>query len=112
MHIYIYNLEKWYWWTYLQGKNRDAEVENGVVDTVGGVNGWMNWESSTDIYIRTALCKTDSGKLLYNTGSSAQCSVTTRGMGWGGVKEAQEGGDICIFMADLPCCMVEINTTL
>ena len=60
MHIYINYLEKWYWWTYLQGKNRDAEVENGVVDTVGGVNDWINWESSTDIYIHTALCKTDS----------------------------------------------------
>ena len=73
----------------------------------------MNWESSTDIYIYTLPCVKQivSGKLLYNTGSSAQCSMTTRGMGWGGVKEAQEGGDICIFMADLPCCKVETNTT-
>ena len=27
-------------------------------------------------------------------------------------KEAQEGGNICIFMADSHCCMVETNTTL
>ena len=35
--------------------------------------------------------------------------------GWDGLeggRESQEGGDICIPMADLYCCMVETNTTL
>ena len=27
-------------------------------------------------------------------------------------KEVQEGGDICILMTDLCCCMAETNTTL
>ena len=27
-------------------------------------------------------------------------------------KEVQEGGDICILMADSHCCMAETNTTL
>jgi len=27
INAYIWNLEKWYWWTYLQGRNRDANVE-------------------------------------------------------------------------------------
>ena len=27
-------------------------------------------------------------------------------------REAQEGGDVCIIMADLHCCMAETNTTL
>ena len=26
---YTWILEKWYWWTYLQGQNGDADVENG-----------------------------------------------------------------------------------
>ena len=30
------SLEKWYWWTYLQGRNRDTDGENSLVDTVGG----------------------------------------------------------------------------
>ena len=47
---YIWNLEKWYRWTYLQGRNRDAYVENGYVDTVGQGEGGMNWEIRTDIY--------------------------------------------------------------
>ena len=37
--------------TYLQGKNRDADTEKGLVDTVGEEEGEMNWESSPDIYI-------------------------------------------------------------
>ena len=32
------------------------------------------------------------------------------GMGCG--HEAQEGGDICMIMADLHCCMAETNTIL
>ena len=35
--------------------------------------------------------------------------------GWdgvGGASEAQDGGDICIFMADSCCCSAEINTIL
>ena len=29
------NLEKQYWWTDLQGRNRDADIENGCVDMEG-----------------------------------------------------------------------------
>ena len=35
--------------------------------------------------------------------------------GWGGEwggRKAQEGGDICIHIADSCCCMAETNTTL
>ena len=71
----------------MQGINRDAEIENGLVNTVGEVNvGGI--EKVALIYIYTALCKTDSGKLLYNTGSSAQCSVTARRMGLRGCEES------------------------
>ena len=49
INAYRWNLEKWYWSTYLQGRNRDADVENGHVGTEGGgrVSG-MNWEIRTD----------------------------------------------------------------
>ena len=36
--------------TYLLGRNRDVDVENRHVDTVGRGEGGKNWESSTDIY--------------------------------------------------------------
>ena len=53
-----------------------------------------------------------SGKLLYDTGSSARCFDDLDGgrkVGMGG-KEAQEGGDICIPIADSYCCTAESNT--
>ena len=36
INIYIWNLEKWYRWTYLQSRNRDSDVENQHMDTKGG----------------------------------------------------------------------------
>ena len=50
VNAYIRNLEKWHWWTYFQGRNRDADVKKGLVDTVGEREGGTNWESSMDIY--------------------------------------------------------------
>ena len=31
----VWILEKWYRWTYLQGRNRDADIRNGYVDMGG-----------------------------------------------------------------------------
>ena len=58
--------------------------------------------------------KSSSRKLLYGTGDSAQCSgMTSRdGMGRGVGGDVQEGGDICIHLADSGCCTAETNTTL
>ena len=42
----IWNLERWYRCTYLQGRNRDRHSEW----TQGEGEGGMSWESSTDIY--------------------------------------------------------------
>ena len=74
---YVENLEKQYWWTYLQGRNRDTDVENSLVDTVKDVEGGMNWDSNIEICILPYLRQITSGKLLYNTGRSAWCSGTT-----------------------------------
>ena len=32
---YVWNLEKWYWWTYLQGRNSDEDMENRLIGKVG-----------------------------------------------------------------------------
>ena len=62
--------------------------------------------------ICATMCKIASGKLLCSTGSSAQCSVKTGGVGWKSGKEAQKGPDDCILTADSCCCTVETSTTL
>ena len=40
------------------------------------------------------------------------CDDLVGGDGVGGGREVQEGGDICILMADSHCCMAETNITL
>ena len=42
INAYTWNLEKWYWWIYFQGRNRGAEIEDTFVDTVGEGEGGMN----------------------------------------------------------------------
>ena len=51
---YMWNLEKWYRWTYLQSRNRVTDVENKLMVTSGGRGGGMNWEIGIGIY--TLLC--------------------------------------------------------
>ena len=35
INTYIWSLEKWYWWTYLQRKNGDTVEVNGLLDKQG-----------------------------------------------------------------------------
>ena len=44
----MWNLEKWYRWTYFHGRNRDAE--NKHVDTRGAGESGTNWEIGIDMY--------------------------------------------------------------
>ena len=55
INAYMWNLEKWYKWTYLQSRNRDTEVENKHMDTKEGKEGWdelgnWDWHLYTTIY--------------------------------------------------------------
>ena len=43
INAYIWNLEKWYRWTSLQGRNKDTDVENKSMDTKGGKRVWGGW---------------------------------------------------------------------
>ena len=47
---YMWNLIKWYRWTYLQSRNRDTDVETIHMDTTVGRGSGMNWEIRTEIY--------------------------------------------------------------
>ena len=42
INTYMWNLEKWYRWIYLQIRNRDTDVENKYMDT-NGRNGGVGW---------------------------------------------------------------------
>ena len=50
-NTYLWNLERWYWWTYLQGSNGDADIEDRLMDTGGGEGkGGTDGESSMETY--------------------------------------------------------------
>ena len=41
-YILTWDLERWYWRIYLQGRNRNADIENELVDTGGKERvGWL-----------------------------------------------------------------------
>ena len=50
IYTYMWNLEGWYWWTYLQGSNGDADIEKRLEDTVQEGESGMNWVTSVETY--------------------------------------------------------------
>ena len=57
-NAYMWDLARWYWWTYLQGNSGNTGIENRVMDTVGRGKKERVGESNTETYI--AIYKTDS----------------------------------------------------
>ena len=47
---YMWNLKKWYKWTYLQNRNRVTDVGNKLMVTQGERGRGINWEIGVDIY--------------------------------------------------------------
>ena len=77
----------------------------------GGRSGWDRLR--TEICILPYVKQTADGESLYDKEARPHAPRQPRGKGWGGGgREVQEGGAICILMADLHCCMAEINATL
>ena len=67
----MWNLEKWYRWTGLQGRNWDTDVENKRMDTKGGKlrggggGGVMNWAIGIDMYTLMCMRLMTNENLLY-----------------------------------------------
>ena len=67
----MWNLEKWYRWTSLKGRNRDADVENKYMATKWGKRrggrggGVMNWEIGIDMYTLMCIKLMTNKNLLY-----------------------------------------------
>jgi len=112
INTYIWNLERWYWWTYLQGRNRDADVENGLVDSEGEGEGWMNWESSVESYTLPCVKWIANGRLLYITESSTLfCDNLEEWDGIGGRRELLQGRHMCTYAwVVLLCGRSQYNT--
>ena len=92
-----WNLDKRYWWTYLQGRNRDASTEK----TCGHSEGRRKWDRLRAQHWNT---QTLSGQVLCNKGGSSLvlCDHLERRDGGGGrrLKREEIYVDIGIFTAD------------
>ena len=62
INAYMWNLEKWYRWTGLQGRNGDTDVENKRMDTKGGKRqgGWWDELGDCDWHVYTNMYKIDN----------------------------------------------------
>ena len=78
----MWNLEKWYRWTGLQGRSWDTDVENKRIDTKGGKPWWgrnrsvLSWAIGIDMY--TLICiKLMTNKNLQYKKTNKQTNKTT-----------------------------------
>ena len=96
--------------------NRDADIENRLVDAVGEGEGEMKWESSIDTYTLPRVIQMASEKLPYNTGSPVRHSVMIYGGRMGGGRRRYMCVYILyiyiyiyIYIADSHYCTAETN---
>ena len=82
IHAYLMNLEEWYWWTYLQGRNRDADIKTRL--GMAGTEGGANWESSSETYTLPYINQIANGKFCITQGAQCGSLWQSRGEGWGG----------------------------
>ena len=51
INSYIWNLERWKWWPYMQDSKRDTDVKNTHLDYVGEGEGGMIWKNGIETCI-------------------------------------------------------------
>ena len=51
INTYIWNLERWQRWPYMQDRKRDTAVKNRLLDSVEESEGGMTWENSIETCI-------------------------------------------------------------
>ena len=86
-------------------ETQDREhVGNRCVDAAWTGEGRRDWESSRKH--AHYLCKGDGGGCRVAGSSGRPDSL---GVGEG---EAQEGGHVCVLVADVGCCVAEVKTVL
>ena len=82
----------------MQGSNRNTDIMNRLVDTVGEGDHGTNREIDIETYTLPYVKQITSGNLLYDTGSSKPvlCGNDEVWNWVGSGREVQEGGNICI----------------
>ena len=50
INTWVWNLERWYWWTHLQSTNGDTDIANRLVEMAEEREDGLNWENSVETY--------------------------------------------------------------
>ena len=69
-NTYIWNLERWQQWPYMQDSKRDTDVKNSLLDSVGEGQDGMIWENSIETCILSYAKQITSPGLMHETGCS------------------------------------------
>ena len=117
INTYIWNLERWYWWTSLQDSKEDADKEYRLADTLGEREGGTNWKSSIETYALPYVKWDSLWKFaVWCRELKFGALRKPRGVGWGGggrLEGSSRGrGHMYITTAHSCWCMAETNTIL
>ena len=80
--VYIWSLERWYWWTCLQGSSGDTDTENRPVDP-GGEEWVGKRESSIETYVTVICILGIQWGLLYDSEDRTDAMWQCREVEWG-----------------------------
>ena len=87
----VWNRERWFSWSYLQGSNGDADVENRLVD-IAGRRGGMNWEGSMETHALLHVKQRAKGACAWHRDLNPLLRDGLEGDGVGRGREAQMAG--------------------
>ena len=77
--LYIWNLERQYWWTYVQGSNGNTDIQNRFVGTVREGECGVNWESNIETYITIYKIDTQCKFAVWHRWLKPSAPTTRRG---------------------------------
>ena len=71
---YIESLERRYWQSYMKGSKGDTDIQNRLLNSVGGEGG-MIWEYNTETYTLSHIKQIASGSLMYDVGNPTKAGA-------------------------------------
>ena len=94
INTYIWNFERWYRQSYMQGRKGDTDVKNRLLDSMGEGEGVMTWENSIEPCTLPHIKQTASTTSMHEAGHPKPV-LWDNPEGWGGEgggREVQDGG--------------------
>ena len=106
---YIWNLKRWHWWIYFQGRNGEIDIDKRCMDKMGGEEGGGEMYGKSNIEIYNTICKTDSQWEFDVWPRELKLGLCDR-WGWeGDGRKIWKGGEMGVPIAD--SCWVWQKTT-